>query len=152
LKAHQHQGDFRGDTEAERVAWLRQILTNTLADAVRRFLQGEGRNVGREQGLDDAVRQSSARLEGWLADDQSSPDERAARHEELRRLAAGLAALPDEQRQAVELRHLHGLAVGEVARRLGRSRASVAGLLRRGLADLRRALGAEGDGPKGEET
>src|SRR5262249_9656324 len=123
LKAHQHQEQFRGETDAERAAWLRQILANTLADAVRRFLQGEKRNVGLEQSL-EAVQQSSARLEGWLSDGQSSPSEQAQRQEELLRLAEGLAALPDDQRQGVELRHLHGLSVGEVARRMGRSRAS----------------------------
>jgi RNA polymerase sigma-70 factor (ECF subfamily) len=142
LKALGHQDDFRGQTDAERIAWLRQILVNTLADAARRFLQGEQRNVGREQSLEGALHASSARLDAWLADGQSSPGERAARHEELLRLAAALARLPVEQREAVELRHLHGLGVVEVARRMGRSRASVAGLLRRGLAALRQCLDA----------
>ncbi len=143
LKAHRHRDDCRGQSEAEQAAWLRQILTNTLADAARRFLLAQGRDVGRERALDDRAADSSARLEAWLADGQSSPSERAARQEELLRLAAGLAALPDEQRQAVELRHLHGLSVGEVAQRLGRSRASAAGLLRRGLETLRNHLGEE---------
>jgi RNA polymerase sigma-70 factor (ECF subfamily) len=110
---------------------------------VRRFLQSEQRNVGREQSLEHAMHASSARLEAWLSDGQPSPGERAERHEELVRLAAGLAALPEEQRQVVELRHLHGLGVVEVARHLGRSRASVAGLLRRGLATLRQFLDAD---------
>jgi RNA polymerase sigma-70 factor (ECF subfamily) len=141
LKAHRHRDDCRGQTEAEQAAWLRQILTTTLADAARRFLQAQGRDVGREQSLDDRVAESSARLEAWLADGQSSPSEQAVRQEELLRLAAGLAVLPDEQRQAVELRHLHGLAVGEVARRMGRSRAAASGLVRRGLEALRHYLG-----------
>jgi RNA polymerase sigma-70 factor (ECF subfamily) len=145
LKAHRHQDGFRGQTEAERTAWLRQILTTTLADAVRRFLRAQGRDVAREQPLDERAANSSARLEAWLADGQSSPSERAERHEELLRLAAGLAALPDEQRQAVELRHLQGLSVGEVARCLGRTRAAAAGLLRRGLAALRQALDPGGE-------
>jgi RNA polymerase sigma-70 factor (ECF subfamily) len=141
LKAHRHRDAFRGQSEAEAAAWLRQILTNTLADDARRFLQAEQRDVGREQPVLDFLGGSSARQEAWLADGQSSPEERAARHEELLRLAAGLAGLPEEQRQAVELRHLHGLSVGEVARRMGRSRASAAGLLRRGLESLREYLG-----------
>jgi RNA polymerase sigma-70 factor (ECF subfamily) len=141
LKAHRHQEQFRGETEAERAAWLRQILANTLADAVRRFLQGDKRNVGLEHSLEEAVQQSSARLERWLADGQSSPSEQAQRQEETLRLAEGVAALPEDQRQAVELRHLHGLSVAEVARLMGRSRAAAAGLLRRGLAALREHLG-----------
>src|SRR5258705_515751 len=68
LKAHRHQEDCRGESEPERLAWLRQILAHTLTDAVRRFLQSEQRNVGREQSLEHIVSASSARLEGWLSD------------------------------------------------------------------------------------
>ena len=143
LKAHRHQDDCRGQTEDQRAAWLRQILTTTLADVARRFLRAEARDVGRERSLEDAVAVSSARLEAWLADGRSSPSDRAARQEEVLHLAVGLASLPDDQREAVELRHLHGLSVGEVARRLGRSRGSAAGLLRRGLEALRHIMGEE---------
>jgi RNA polymerase sigma-70 factor, ECF subfamily len=83
---------------------------------------------------------SSARLEALLAADQTSPSARAVRHEELLRLAEALAALPDDQRQAVELHHLHGLAVEEVARALGRSESAAGGLLRRGLKRLRELM------------
>jgi RNA polymerase sigma-70 factor (ECF subfamily) len=136
LKAHQHQGQCRAQTDTERAAWLRQILANTLADAVRQFLQGEKRNVDLERSL----QASSARLEQMLSDGQLSPSEQAQRHEQFLLLAEGLAALPDDQRQAVEGRHLHGFSVGEVARQMGRSRAAVAGLLRRGLDALRQHL------------
>src|SRR5262245_29779967 len=62
LKALQAQPQFQGQTDAERAAWLRKILANTLADLVRRYLQGQKHNVGREQSLEAAVEQSSARL------------------------------------------------------------------------------------------
>src|SRR5262245_30898221 len=97
LKAHQHQAQLRGQTEGERRAWLRQILANTLADLVRRFLQGQKRNVGLEQSLEEAVQQSSARLEQWLADGGAGPEAEAEQQERLVWLAAELAALPDEQ-------------------------------------------------------
>lgn len=42
LKAHQALGQFCGETDAEMAAWLRAILTNTLADALRRFQAGIG--------------------------------------------------------------------------------------------------------------
>ena len=41
LQAHQGLGEFRGTTEAEMAAWLRTILANELAGAVRKFLQGQ---------------------------------------------------------------------------------------------------------------
>ena len=42
LKAHEKQDQFRGGTAAERAAWLRAILANQLADALR----GHGRRRG----------------------------------------------------------------------------------------------------------
>jgi RNA polymerase sigma-70 factor (ECF subfamily) len=143
LKALRHQEQFRGRTESERRAWLRRILANTLADAVRRFLAGRKRDVGREQSLDEAVRQSSEHLRVWLADGREPPEGEAAHNEELLWLAEGLAELPGDQREAVRLKHLHGLSVGEVARRMGKTAAAVAGLLRRGLEALRRRPGGE---------
>jgi RNA polymerase sigma-70 factor, ECF subfamily len=146
LKAVANREQFRGKTEAQRRAWLRRILANTLADAVRRFLAGQKRDVGREQSLDEAVGQSSVRLQAWLADDRSLPEDEAARNERLLWLAEGLAELPDDQREAVRLKHLHGLPVGEVARQLGKTPAAVAGLLRRGLDTLRQRPGGEPSG------
>ena len=139
-RAHAKAEQFRGTTEAERAAWLRQILANQLAAAVRRHLAAGKRDAGRERSLHAAVEDSSARLEALLAAEQTSPSDRAVRHEELRRLAEALAALPEDQRQAVELHHLRGLPVEEVARELGRSESAVGGLLRRGLKRLRELM------------
>jgi RNA polymerase sigma-70 factor (ECF subfamily) len=61
----------------------------------------------------------------------------------LLRLAQALAELPDDQRAAVELKHLKGYSLEEVARQLGRTKASVAGLLFRGLRRLRELMGDE---------
>jgi RNA polymerase sigma-70 factor (ECF subfamily) len=146
LKAYQHREQFRGQTEAERAAWLRRILANALADTVRRFLAGQKRDVGREQSLDDLVRQSSERLQAQVGDGRNPPGDEAARNERLLELAEGLAELPDDQREAVRLKHLHGLSVGEVARQMGKTTAAVAGLLRRGLETLRQRLGETDDG------
>jgi RNA polymerase sigma-70 factor (ECF subfamily) len=143
LKALANREQFRGKTDAERRAWLRRILANTLADAVRRFLAGQKRDVGREHSLDEAVRQSSQQLSAWLADGRTPPEEEVARKERLLWLAEGLAELPEDQRDAVRLKHLHGLSAGEVAARMGKTTAAVAGLLRRGLEALRRRPGGE---------
>ena len=56
-------------------------------------------------------------------------------------LAEALAALPDELREAVELRFSADLSVGEVARALGISRFAASRRLRRALRLLGEALG-----------
>jgi RNA polymerase sigma-70 factor (ECF subfamily) len=138
VKAHQNRAQFRGRTAGEEVGWLRRILTNTLIDAARKFQ----RELNVEHDLAAAIDQSSARLEAWLAAEQSSPSEVAVRHEQLLALARALAQLPEDQRTAVEMHHLRDASVAEIAARLGRTEASVAGLLRRGLQNLRNLLQA----------
>jgi RNA polymerase sigma-70 factor (ECF subfamily) len=139
LKAHQARGHFIGSSEAEMAAWLRKILANTLTDALRRFTS-EARDVGAEHSLEATLQDSSRRLEAWLASEQSSPSQQAEHNERLLRLAGALAQLPDEQRRALELKHLEGWTVSAISHLLGRTEAGVAGLLRRGLLRLRQLL------------
>jgi RNA polymerase sigma-70 factor, ECF subfamily len=137
LKAHAHKDQFRGGTEVEKRAYLRQILARELLMAARKY----GRqHVGLERSLQAALEESSARLEAWLAAEDSTPIERAVREEQLLRLARGLARLPADQREAVELRYLQGYTVSDVGKFMERTAASVAGLLRRGLMALRDGL------------
>src|SRR5262245_45505626 len=67
LEAYARRGQFRGGTEAEWLAWLRQVLAHNLADALRAFTRAR-RNLAREQPLAEAIEASSVRLEAWLAD------------------------------------------------------------------------------------
>jgi len=135
LEAHQAWGQFRGQSPAELAAFLRRILAHNLTDALRRY-GAAARNVDLEKGLAD----SSARLEGLLAADQPSPSQQAVQVEDLQHLARALAQLPEDQRRAVELRHLHGSSVAEIAEQLMRSETAVGGLLRRGLKRLRELM------------
>ena len=135
-KAWQSLEEFRGTGDAEMAAWLRQILTRHLANAVR-DLGRQKRDVGRERSLDAALNDSSARLEAFLAADQSSPSQQAERNEQVVRLAEALATLPEAQGEALTLHHLHGWTLEETARQLGRSEAAAAGLIKRGLKALR---------------
>jgi RNA polymerase sigma-70 factor (ECF subfamily) len=120
---------------------LRRLLANNLADEGRKAL-AQKRDAGRERSLEAALQQSSMHLQAFLAAEQSSPGERAERSEELARMAEALDALPEAQRQAVELHYLHGWTLEYVGRELGRSKAAVAGLLQRGLEALRGRMNA----------
>ena len=139
LKAHQALDQFQGRSAAEMAGWLRTILANTLADALRRYQTG-GRDIALEKSLQVVLEESSDRLEAWLAADQSSPEEQAIRQEQLLHLAEALAQLSEDQYRAVELRHLKGCTVAEVAERMDRSKEAVAKLLLRGVARLRELL------------
>jgi RNA polymerase sigma-70 factor (ECF subfamily) len=142
LKAHEKIDQFRGRTEAELGGWLRQILANQMLMAARKFSTGT-RNVGREQSLEAALEESSVRLERWLASEDSAPGLIAERQERLLRLAEALGQLPEDQRTAVELHHLKGVPVADLARQMGRSGAAVTNLLYRGLKRLRGLLAEE---------
>ena len=72
--------------------------------------------------------------------DVFSPNQKAIPGGEAERLSQALAALPDDQREAVRLRHLEGWALAEIAVRVGRSSAATAGLIKRGMKALRRRL------------
>lgn len=138
LEAHRKRDQFRGQGEAELAAWLRQLLVFALADA-RRDLKRAKRDITRERSLDAAVEGASSRLEA-LAAQQSSPSQRAVRHEDALRLAVALLELPEDQRVAVELKHLQGLRVADIAILMKRSETAVGGLLRRGMTRLRDLL------------
>lgn len=144
LHAHENRSQFRGGTEAEWLGWLRTILANTLAMTARRF-DTQSREVSRERSLEAELDLSSARLESLLAADQSSPSERVVRVEEVLNLARALAQLPEDQRRVVELHHLRGLSVADVAQEMERTRPAIVGLLFRGLKRLRELLRDQGD-------
>ena len=140
LKAHRHFARFRGRTEREWTAWLRQILATTAANLVRRYLGSRARDPRLERDLADAIDQSSRGLEAGFALPHSTPSQPAARREQAVLRAAALARLPDDHREAVILRHLEGLTFPDVAARMGRSVDSVKKLWARGLARLREQM------------
>jgi RNA polymerase sigma-70 factor, ECF subfamily len=139
LKAHKNLDRFRGKTEAELVKWLHEILAHTLADEVRKARTGK-RNLNLERPLEAIVAESSARLEAFLAANQSSPSQHAERKELLLRTTEALDQLPEDQRDVIILRDLMNLSVTEIAGQLQRTEKSVAGLLLRGRHKLRELL------------
>ena len=140
LKAHQKWDQARGTTEVERAAWIRAILANEIADALRKCLR---RNEDRRRSFEVSLHESSLRLEAWLSADSTTPSRQMIRQERLFAMAAAIARLPDDQRHVIELHHLQDQYDSGDQPGNERTPAAVAGLLRRGLKSLREWLAEE---------
>jgi len=136
LQAHEAAEAFRGNSEAELMAWLRAILGGVVAHAIRDQHRGV-RDVYKEHSIQQQLDQSSMLLANALISPVQAPSV-AMRQEELARSVAELVEeLPDAQRDAIVLHYWQQLPLKQVAETLGKSPAAVAGLLQRGLATLR---------------
>ena len=138
LNAVRHIDDLRGKSDAEVAAWLRRILANRLINAVR-DLGVQKRDYRRERSIEESLHHSTLRLQA-LASPEATPSKKLERQEILLRVTRAIEGLPEDQRQAVLLKHLKHLTIEEVSARMDRTPRSIAGLLRRGLSSLREAL------------
>ena len=141
LESSRHFAQFRGTTEPELTAWLRQILATCLSHLVRRYYGTQARDIRLEQVLEDELDQSSRAIDRGLIARQGTPSQSVARREQAVILADALNCLPVDYREVIILRHLEGLTFPEVAQRMGRSQDSIEKLWVRALPRLRRALG-----------
>ena len=98
-------------------AWLLRLAHNATIDHVRRRVATPV----------EEVRSSNEHADGRAA-------------EGIDAVGAALAALPEDQRKVVVLRHLVGLTPGEIANQLGRSENAIHGLHHRGRRALQREL------------
>jgi RNA polymerase sigma-70 factor (ECF subfamily) len=137
LKAHQRFEQFRGRSEGELAAWLRQILARNLADLARRYHTATARQLSRERSLEQVVDRSSAAMESMIAAGGNSPSQSAERRELCVVLADALADLTADHRRVIEFRNLQELEWGEVAQRMDRSEGAVRMLWARALKELR---------------
>ncbi len=126
---------FEGDEPDQFVAWLRTIHEHNVRNVVRDHVSAQKRTVNREQAIeaDNAVREIAP-------SQQSSPSQRLLQGERAVRLAAALQELAPDQREAVRLRYLEGWSLAEISEHTGRTKHSIAGLIKRGLSKLRKEL------------
>jgi RNA polymerase sigma-70 factor, ECF subfamily len=143
LEAHRHFPGFRGQSEPEVAAWLRQIMAGVLSNQLRRYLGTQGRDIRLERELAGELDRSSHALDRGLADPGPTPSKLAAGRERAVLLADALGRLPADYREVIVLRNLEELPFGEVARRMDRSEDAVQKLWVRALARLRSALDAD---------
>jgi RNA polymerase sigma-70 factor (ECF subfamily) len=132
-KALESWDTFKGTTETELFCWVRTILRHDLADQERKLLRHDGDGHHSLEGSKKGVADG-------LAANETSPSKQAMRQELSHEVAAALTTLPPDQKEALELRHTDDLSIAEIAVRMHRTPAAVAGLLRRGAEKLRHLL------------
>jgi RNA polymerase sigma-70 factor (ECF subfamily) len=149
LEAHRDRAAFRGESPAEMVGWLRQILGNRMAHALR-DLRRQRRNPERERSLDAPDdgwdEETAVRLASRLAAPDPTPSQLAQDQERLVAVVRRMEKLPAAQQEVLVLRFWGGQTLADIAQHLKRSPPAVAALLYRGLQQLQQSLAEDDDG------
>jgi len=141
MQAFRDIASFEQRADASFGDWLVRIAENRLCDAIRqhdrpkhggdlRRVEGSSRDDGQILSLWD-----------WIAADDTSPPSAVVRAEALQALQVALAALPEDQRAAIQMQQLEGKSVEETAAALGKTPGAIRGLVHRGKLELVAALG-----------
>jgi RNA polymerase sigma-70 factor (ECF subfamily) len=138
LEAQRDLAQFSGQTEAEWLAWLRQLLRNNLLNVARRFRETEMRAVGREVSADTP--EMGPVLEETIVDPEPGPEELVLAHEEAALLDSALEHLPEHYRQVLRLYYREHQSFEAIGQTLGRSAEAVRKLWARAVEWLHQFL------------
>ena len=111
LEAHVGIHQFKGSTEAEMRAWLKQIVLHNLADEGRRYTNTQSRSVHRERSLEVMTSPLGTRSSGI----SKAMD---GEYQKLK-LAKAVSCLSARQQRVVEGRHRFGYSFKEIAMQVG---------------------------------
>lgn len=132
LKAHQKFAHFRGHSELELRAWLKQSLLRDLADFARRYRSSQARDVQRE-------------TNGDLVDSQfhhtETPSWHVRRNELDQALYAAVEQLSERERFVIHARHRYGWQYPKIAAELGVPEPHVRKIWSRAVSRLKSLIG-----------
>ena len=142
FSAYRALGTFHG---ASFRAWLLRIVSNGCYDVFR--ARGRQPVTSLEALLehDDATASSDSRLPSSMVDPSWSPEETTLRAETITTIESALLQLPPEQRLAVVLCDIQGMAYEEVARIMETPLGTVKSRIARARAQLRLLLTRGGE-------
>ncbi len=130
-------------TQVAFFAWLKGVVDNRVRDA---FKRAATKKRGGDRQKICAVRLADAsslrQLVDLLSESFDTPSVDAAGEEAIQAVQVALSSLPEDQREAIMLRHIHGLELDAVAAQLNKTPAAVRGLIHRGKHALRDRLGS----------
>lgn len=122
-------------------AWLDRVVENRLVTMLRERQRKKRKPTGRRV-ANDLWRSSAAELGALLSDYRGqTPSDDYSRGEVVEAIRDQTAALPSDQREAIELHYLEGRSLNSTADVLGKTKDAVRGLIHRAKQSLRAALG-----------
>ncbi len=101
LAAQRDLPQFRGETEREFVSWLRVILANNAAAAVRYHTRHRS-DLGMEKEFQQGLDGSAMLIGGALVSPDSSPSQRTRRRERAVLLSQAVVQLSEDQRRGID--------------------------------------------------
>jgi RNA polymerase sigma-70 factor, ECF subfamily len=148
LEAHRRLSDYLRNPTMPFHLWLRHIAKDHVIDAHRRHRLAQRRSLDREQPLVPAplADHSSYELAGQILDQEPTPASAAIRHELQKRLDAAVAALEEDDREIIFMRHGEQLSNQDVAAALQLTEAAASMRYLRAVRRLRAALLPGGSG------
>ncbi len=127
---------FRGDTSAEFIGWVRRILERDIQEILQREKYTAKRSIDREQDASHEIRQAPGV--------QTSPSRRMIRSEHKQIIREAIDQLDEEVREVMRMKFLEDLSMAEIARQLDKSESAVARLLVKGMKQLKAILKQRG--------
>ena len=135
LKAWRNLSKFRGDCTFS--TWLFRIAVNCAKDAVRSAARRPATSLSFAGEEDE---DGAAEWDIPVTSGDTVPEDAVERQELIQAVRRAVEALPDDQRQVVILRDLHGLPYQEISAMLGVELGTVKSRLNRGRANLKTIL------------
>jgi RNA polymerase sigma-70 factor (subfamily 1) len=126
--------------------WLCHLAEECVIDAHRHFAASK-RDADREQAGNVTPADGSQDFIALLAASMTTPSQAAVRNERQTNLREVIATLPEDQREALRMRYVDGLATKEIAMRLKKTDVAIRVMLTRLVQHLQELLGP-GDGTK----
>ncbi|MEM7313792.1 MAG: sigma-70 family RNA polymerase sigma factor [Planctomycetota bacterium] len=145
IEAWRAQSDFRGQSEPERLAWLRTILARVLGHEIRRYRGTKKRDIARERSLQQSIANSSQVLGQFVATNSVTPSQIAQQQEAESELATALERLPDEYREVIIRRNMQMQTHEQIAEALGKSAAAIRMVWIRALRRLKQEMNAQNE-------
>jgi RNA polymerase sigma-70 factor (ECF subfamily) len=135
LEAQSSFDHFRGNSEVELRAWLRQLLHHRAAKFRRHYRTTQKRRLSRETALSAAAEPAGAALRAV------SPSTQLMAHEQAQRLRQALELLPDDYRRVITLRYVEQCPFEEIGRLMQRTPNAARLLWLRAIEHVKHHLG-----------